>query len=131
MSRRGLVFAGLMILMAGLATGCNKKSGTASASSSAATTQESAADNAAVPPSPRGPVGLAAAPAGATVIENNASTEAILSQLSAELRKYVVRSRSVPKNFDDFIAKSLVQAPPAPEGKKYAIQNQAIVLVKR
>lgn len=56
---------------------------------------------------------------------------ATLNQLSFELRKYVVGTRSVPRNFEDFVAKSHLQVPPAPAGKKYAIQNQAVVLVKR
>jgi len=56
---------------------------------------------------------------------------AILHQLSLELRKYVVSTRSVPRNFEEFVAKSHVQTPPAPPGKKYIIQGQAIVLVAR
>ncbi len=56
---------------------------------------------------------------------------ATLNQLSLELRKYVVSTRSVPKDFEEFAAKSRVQIPPAPAGKKYAIQGQAVVLVKR
>jgi hypothetical protein len=54
-----------------------------------------------------------------------------LNQLALELRKYIMRTRSVPKNFDEFVAKSGIQFPPPPEGKKYAIQGQAVVLVKR
>jgi hypothetical protein len=72
-----------------------------------------------------------AAPPKAAVIADSGDLNATLNQLSLELRKYVVRSRSVPKNFEDFLAKSGVQAPPAPAGKKYAIQDQAVVLVKR
>jgi hypothetical protein len=37
----------------------------------------------------------------------------------------------VPKDFDEFTSKSQVRFPPAPEGKKYAIQGQAVVLVKQ
>jgi outer membrane PBP1 activator LpoA protein len=65
------------------------------------------------------------------VIQDQADPNAVLAQLSLELRKYVVRSRSVPKNYEEFIAKSQVQAPPPPAGKKYAIQNKAVVLVNR
>lgn len=81
-------------------------------------------------PSPRGPGPLPQAPAPA-VIQAQADPSATLSQLSAELQKYVVRTRSVPKNFEEFITRSQVQAPEPPEGKKYAIQNKAVVLVKR
>jgi len=56
---------------------------------------------------------------------------ATLNQLSLELRKYVVSTRSVPKSFEEFVAKSHAQVPQAPAGKKYAIEGQAVVLVKR
>jgi hypothetical protein len=65
------------------------------------------------------------------VIEDQAEPTAVLAQLTQELRNYVVHSRSVPKSFEEFIAKSQVQAPPPPTGKKYAIQNKAVVLVDR
>jgi hypothetical protein len=65
------------------------------------------------------------------VIQGQADPNAVLAQLTQELRKYVVHSRSVPKNYEEFIAKSQVQAPPPPAGKKYAIQNKAVVLVNR
>ena len=70
-----------------------------------------------------------AAPPAATIADS-ADVNATLNQLSLELRKYVVRTRSVPKNFEDFISKSNVQAPPPPPSKKYAIRDQAVVLVK-
>jgi len=56
---------------------------------------------------------------------------ATLQELSRELRKYVVSTRSVPKNFEEFVAKSHVQIPAAPAGQKYKIQGQAVVLVRR
>jgi len=67
---------------------------------------------------------------GSIVIADTGDLNATLGQLSLELRKYVVRTRKVPKTFEEFLAKSNVQAPPAPDGKKYAIQGQEIVLVK-
>ena len=88
-----------------------------------------AADDAGVP-SPRGPIGVPAAPVGA-VVADTGDEAATLSQLSAELRKYVVRTRSAPASFEDFVDKARVQAPPAPAGKKYAIANGAVVLVKK
>ena len=74
---------------------------------------------------PRGPAPTAP-PATGAVIPDSGDVNATLNRLSLELRKYVVGTRSVPKNFEDFIAKSHVQAPPPPAGKKYAIQNQAV-----
>ena len=71
------------------------------------------------------------APAKAAVIADTGDVDATLGQLSLELRKYVVGTRSVPKNFEEFVAKSHVQVPPPPAGKKYAIKDQAVVLVKR
>jgi hypothetical protein len=65
------------------------------------------------------------------VIQPQADMNATLAELTAALRDYVVHTRSVPKNFEEFIAKSQVRAPEPPAGKKYAIQNKAIVLVKR
>jgi hypothetical protein len=65
------------------------------------------------------------------VIPANADMEATLQQLSLELRKYVMRTRSVPKTFDEFAASARIQVPPPPVGKKYAIEKQAVVLVKR
>jgi len=83
-----------------------------------------------VPTSPRGPVRLSEAPAPATVIPDTGDVNATLKQLTLALRDYVVRTRSIPKNFDDFAAKSQTRFPPPPAGKKYAIQGQEVVLVK-
>ena len=71
------------------------------------------------------------APSRTAVVQDSGNVNANLETLSLELRKYVVRTRSVPKNFEEFAAKSHLQAPPAPAGKRYAIQNQAVVLVKQ
>jgi len=103
-----------------LAAGCSKHQ---PAADSNATT------NAAVP-AERGP-GPMVAPSKAAVIADTGDVDATLGQLSLELRKYVVGTRSVPKNFEEFVAKSHVQVPPPPAGKKYAIKDQAVVLVKR
>jgi hypothetical protein len=62
------------------------------------------------------------------VVPDGGSTEANLNQLSHALRKYVAGSRSVPKDFNDFLVKSGVQLPPPPAGKKYVIQGQVIAL---
>jgi hypothetical protein len=67
----------------------------------------------------------------AAVIPDTGDVDATLQQLTLALRDYVVRSRSVPKNFDDFAAKSQARFPLPPAGKKYAIQGQKVVLVIR
>jgi hypothetical protein len=115
------------LLAVGIAVGC-KKSNEPPSGAAAATEQAAGAESA--PPSPRGPGPMPPAPTPA-VIEAQANLTATLDQLSAELRKYVVRTRSVPKDFEDFLAKSQIQAPAPPAGKKYAIRNQAVVVVNR
>jgi hypothetical protein len=65
------------------------------------------------------------------VIPENEDISATLGRMSLELRKYVLRTRNAPKSFEEFLAKSQLQAPAAPSGKKYAIQNGVIVLVSR
>jgi hypothetical protein len=91
----------------------------------------STADQQMAPVSPRGPLHNIESPATPPVIADSADSNATLQQLTQALRDYVVRTRSVPKNFEEFASKSQASFPPAPEGKKYAIQGQAVVLVKR
>lgn len=81
-------------------------------------------------PSPRGPIAAPAAPAN-IVIPDTGDEIATLTQLSSELRRYVIRSRTAPTDFEDFLAKAGVKAPPAPAGKKYIISNGAVLLVKK
>ena len=59
---------------------------------------------------------------------DSGSSEANLNQLSVALRKYIAGTHSLPKDFNDFLAKSGVQPPPAPAGKKYVIQGQVVAL---
>ena len=84
-----------------------------------------------VPTSPRGPVRLAGAPAPAVVIPESGDVNATLQQLTLALRDYVVRTRSVPKNFEEFATKSQARFPSPPAGKQYAIQGQQVILVER
>jgi len=62
------------------------------------------------------------------VLPDGGSPEANLYQLSHALRKYIAGSRSLPKDFSDFLAKSGVQPPPPPAGKRYVIQGQVVAL---
>jgi len=75
--------------------------------------------------------GVAQAPAAPVIVADQGDVNANLQQMTLELRRFVVSTRSVPKDFDDFVARSHAQFPPAPAGKKYRIQDQAIVLVNR
>jgi hypothetical protein len=65
------------------------------------------------------------------VVPDAGSPEANLNQLSAALRKYIAGSHSLPKDFNDFLAKSGVQPPPPPAGKQYVIQGQVIALANQ
>jgi hypothetical protein len=115
---------GLCLLLGfGLVSGC-KKSEPAPASADAQSAGEAV-------PSPRGIDFPANAPTGAVVVPQSDDPQATLRQLSLELRRYVVRTHKVPRNFDDFAANSNVQFPPPPPGKKYAIEGQAVVLTKQ
>jgi len=52
--------------------------------------------------------------------------------LNRELRKWILRNRRPPKNFEDFSSTARVQIPPPPDGKKYTIdKSMHVVLVKR
>jgi len=122
---------GALLLVAALAAGCNKQNPGPSAggASNAVPPDQSAPAGAAVR-SPGAPVPMPYTPATITAPQNS-DMSATLNQLSLELRKYVVSTRSVPKTFEEFVAKSHAQVPPAPAGKKYIIQGQVVVLVKR
>ncbi len=64
------------------------------------------------------------------MIQDTGNPDAVLGQLSLELKKYVLRTRTAPKSFEEFVAASRVQAPPPPPGKKYAIDHGTVVLRK-
>jgi len=116
---------GLLLLGLALTLGCKKEQ-------PAAPDPAAIADEAAAPPSPRGPGLAPAAPPGqAVVVSDTGDVNATLERLTAELRKYVVSSRSVPKTFEEFATKARLEFPPAPAGKRYKISGQAVVLVKK
>ncbi len=116
----------LALLSAGLAVGC-KKQGSESNPGGASSGQLPPPT---APPSPRGPGPTADAPTNAAVIADTGDVNATLQQLTGELRDYVVRTRSVPKNFEEFASKSQIRFPPPPTGKKYTIEGQGVILVK-
>ena len=117
----------LLLLAVALAAGCGKKTPTGLQTPA---TPDPQATSAASPSPPVGRAPMSAA-SPAIVVPNDADVNATLGRLSLELRKYVVRTRTVPKNFEEFLAKSQAQVPPPPAGKKYAIEKQAVVLVNR
>lgn len=116
-----------MLLAAVVMVGCKKQAPTPSTTVAISTNQDEADTATPAPTSGRFP---APAPAVNVVVEDTGDVNATLNQLSLELRKYVVRTRSIPRTFEEFVAKSHAQVPPAPPGKKYAIEGQAVVLKK-
>ena len=122
---------GALLLVAALSGGCKKHGpGPSASGESNAVAPDPSAPAAAAARSPGAPVPTPYTPATITAPESS-DMSATVRQLSLELRKYVVSTRSVPKDFEEFAAKSHIQVPPAPAGKKYSIQGQAVVLVKR
>src|SRR5437660_12103466 len=127
MSVRRLIASAACLLVCVWMVGCHKQeSHSVTNAETNAVALESSTVAPEAPPT-RGPGPMPARPPGAAVVSDQGGINATLEQLSLELRKYVVRSRSVPKTYEEFIAKSNVHAPPPPEGKKYVIENQAIV----
>jgi len=111
-----------IFLTAWIASGCKKDDSGSNQSSGASVS------------SPLTNPGSGGTSTGATpsiAIADTGDVNATLHQLSLELRRFVVRTRTVPRTFEEFVAKSQAQIPPPPAGKKYAIEGQAVVLVKR
>jgi hypothetical protein len=131
-----VVLCALAIALLG-AAGCKKETATATTTRPATPLQEqtngeaAAADTTSIQTQEGIPThgpGLGTGSAEPVVIQNDASTDQVLGRLSLELRKYVLRTKAAPKTFEEFLAHANVQAPPPPAGKKYAIDNGAVVL---
>ena len=91
----------------------------------------SPATSEAIPASPRAPGLKSTEPATPTTIADKGDPDLAARELTQALRDYVVRTHSVPKDFEEFVAKSQLSFPPPPAGKKYSIKGQEVVLVKR
>ena len=80
------------------------------------------------------PVAPVAAPAEPAVVTIPAGGDvnATLGELTRQVRRYIVRNKTTPSNFDDFAAAAHLQVPPPPPGQKYAINAKwKVVLVNR
>jgi hypothetical protein len=100
--------------------------GTASGNSSEANAPEA--------PPPGGPVDIPqdqTANAGAD--KNTTATGAPdLNAITMQLRGWMMSQRTgPPKSFEEWIARSHIQVPPPPPGKKYAIRHVWVVLVDK
>lgn len=58
-----------------------------------------------------------------------ADLDDVLTQLTREVRKWIVRHQRPPKNFEEFAASATVTIPPAPPGKKFALGKPMRVIV--
>jgi hypothetical protein len=114
---RALMFAGVVTCLLSAVSGCGKKSPPPLAP---ATVENNSAPSAA----PRSSV----APPSRLELAPNATAEDATGQLSMELRRYVLSTRTIPKNFDDFVARHPMKFPPPPAGKHYAIEEGKVVL---
>ncbi len=114
--RRGL---GVLVLLAGLAAGCHKAAPVAVAPPP--TSLDPARDAA-----PQ-PTDLPSDPQMQTIAPGQ-DTDAVLGQLTAELRRYVRYTHTPPHTFEEFTSKDPITYPPAPAGKKYVIAAGQVIL---
>jgi hypothetical protein len=61
------------------------------------------------------------------VVPPNADINAVLNQLSMELRRYVAHTRMPPKSFKEFVANTPVSYPPPPPGKQYELSHGKVI----
>lgn len=108
----------LVALLALLCTGCKRHD-------TAAVSKGVTAGSSALPGPP------VQTPTETIEIPASDDVNAVLDQLSTELRAYISKTRSVPKDFQDFVTRDHVQTPPPPAGKKYAITKGKVVLVNQ
>ena len=123
-TRRALIGVNLLMLLAGAVTGCGKHEEPPAVAPTP--TNAPAADNA---PGPMPPAPAVERPLN---VPEGANMDAVLTQLTRELHRWIVGNRRTPNSFEEFIASSRLQCPPPPAGKKYALTKQMkVVLVDR
>jgi len=116
-----LVFRNVsVVILAALLLGCSKEEEVAPAAV--------IETNTSVEPS-RAPV-YQAGPAPAPVA--TPAGEPDFAAMNRELRRWILRNRKPPKDFEEFAASAGTQFPPPPPGKRYAIdKTMHVVLVNR
>ncbi len=115
----------VVALLAILLIGCKRHDVPAASAQSSAAVPAATAD---AMPAPGPPT---QAPGESVVIPENPDINATLDELSTQYRVYVSRTRSKPADFQDFVTRAHVQAPPPPAGQSYAIVGGKVVLVKK
>lgn len=123
---RGRVF--YLVLVLGVAmfiVGCGKKSENPPAGATMAPPQS---NQAVVPPSSPAPGGNSQPVPAAAPATNTDTASTNLKELNHALTRWVVQNHQRPTSFEDFVARSNIQVPPPPAGKKYVIKRGFIVL---
>jgi len=67
-------------------------------------------------------------PSAAAAIAVDAPLDVATEKLTTELHRYVAYTRTIPKDFADFIAHDPMQFPPPPAGKKYYIRAGKVLV---
>jgi len=114
-----------------LLAGCGKKS--SAGGDAAAVAASNAPSDPSQPPAHPNAQAPTPAPAEPIVVPTDNNYAPVLAQLTQALRKYYFERRQVPKSFEEFAATGVVQVPPPPSGKKFAIDNRKleVILVNR
>jgi hypothetical protein len=61
---------------------------------------------------------------GATAEAASTYADANLTELTRELRRWIVATKKRPTSFEDFVANAKITVPPAPAGKKYSLSKE-------
>jgi len=124
-TQMGMVCLALMLGAIVLSAGCGKKSAPPVSNTSPAQTNQEAVSSQPAPAAPGSAEN--SQPVPPTTSAEPAPTD--LKELNHALLRWVVQNHYRPKSFEDFVARSNIQVPPPPAGKKYVIQRGFIVLV--
>lgn len=114
---------GAAAIIVGMAAGCKRE-----------TEQEQAAPNS--DEAPNTSLGVPEAPAEVQPqtlqVPPDADAQTVVEELNRELRRWVMRNRRKPANFEEFVSTAQMQVPPPPPGKKYTLTSRMrIELVDR
>jgi hypothetical protein len=131
--KRTLLLAALVVA---LVPGCGKKEQTNTPTPSpepkAETPVNDPSATTSAEPVPGAPVAVPVTtsdPSAQAKDANATAPTADLNQLSIKLAGWMIANGGGPKNFDDWIARSHIQVPPPPAGKKYAINRKGDVVL--
>lgn len=108
------------------APGCKKKSDAAASGSGVSSPSAPAAESAANGSDSKRPT---MATQGDSAAAKASYDNPNLATLTRGVRRWVAANRQVPASFEDFTAKSGINAPPPPAGKKYALSKEMRVIL--